>query len=83
MEKTNVQVQALRLPTLGVSLLHLILNEGEKIHVIGDLAEEYAQIHSLSGRLRATAWFYRQVLESLRPLIWRLFQEHLGFRSRN
>jgi hypothetical protein len=39
--------------------------------LLGDLAEEYAEIEAVYGERFATAWYAKQVRASLLPLFWK------------
>jgi hypothetical protein len=58
-------------PRLGEYLLYFFLTKRERVHLIGDLAEEYQEVFSRFGRRSATYWFYKQVFDSLWPLTYR------------
>jgi hypothetical protein len=64
--------ETVRPPRVGEYLLYFLLTKRERVHLIGDLAEEYQEVFSAFGDRRATCWFYKQVLDSLWPLTYRL-----------
>jgi hypothetical protein len=58
-------------PWYGRQILNLILSEEELEALLGDLAEEYAEIETVCGRRIATAWYRKQVRDSLLQLLWK------------
>lgn len=54
----------------GERVLNLILSKEELETLEGDLAEEYAEVEAEHGRRIATAWYQKQVISSLLPLLW-------------
>jgi len=58
-------------PKLAQYLLYLFLTKPERIYLIGDLEEEYSELASKFGVWKAKLWFYKQVFDSLRPLMYR------------
>lgn len=69
--KTQEEARRLTPPKFGEYLLYLFLTKGERINLIGDLAEEYEEVHDKFGLRKANFWYYKQVFDSLRPLIRR------------
>jgi hypothetical protein len=60
-----------RLPQFGERMIVLFLPKGLSECMLGDLLEEYTTIHAEFGASRARIWFYKQLVTSLRPLLWR------------
>lgn len=60
-----------RPPKFAEYLLYLFLTRRERVHLIGDLTEEYVEVLHKFGVRKAKFWFYQQVFYSLQPLIWR------------
>lgn len=58
-------------PELGEFLFYLFLSRAERENLIGDLQEEYLEVHSKFGKPKANIWYYKQVFTSLYPLIRR------------
>jgi hypothetical protein len=58
-------------PRLGEYLLYLFLTKRERVSLIGDIEEEYVDVYERFGRRSAKIWYYKQVFDSLRPLIRR------------
>ena len=54
----------------------------ERDAVMGDLAEEHANIHARHGTAAADAWYWRQTLASIRPNLLRRFTRRHGPRPR-
>jgi hypothetical protein len=67
----NEAVKGKRPPKVGEYLLYLFLSKSERVHMIGDLAEEYKDVYERFGRRSALTWYYKQVYDSLRPLVRR------------
>jgi hypothetical protein len=63
--------ETVRPPRLGEYLLYFFLTKRERVHLIGDLTEEYQEVFSAFGHRSATRWFYKQVFDSLWPLTYR------------
>ena len=60
-----------RPPLNAEYVLYLLLRNGEREAVIGDLVECYGQILRRFNKRRADVWFYKQVIGSLWPLLRR------------
>jgi transcriptional regulator with XRE-family HTH domain len=60
-----------RPPKFAEYLLYFFLTKSERINLIGDTEEEYSEVLKKFGRRKADVWFYKQVFDSLRPLIRR------------
>lgn len=60
-----------RPPKFAEYLLYLFLTKSERVHLVGDLTEEYADVIEKFGPKKANVWCYTQVYQSLKPLIWR------------
>ena len=60
-----------RPPWIAERLLLRILPAEHRTPVVGDLAEEYTEIAATSGSFRADAWYWRQALGSIPPLVAR------------
>lgn len=60
-----------RPPKFAEYLLYLFLTKSERINLIGDLTQEYGEVSEKFGIKHANLWFYKQVGDSLKPLIWR------------
>ena len=56
-------------PRLGERILLLILSKEERLNIIGDLTEEYAEIATKHGERFARIWYYKQVATSAWPMI--------------
>ena len=59
-----------RPPHFAQLALRFLLTEDAKDNVIGDLTEEYAEKQTELGRRGAQAWYYKQALLSMAPLLW-------------
>lgn len=68
-EESNVV--SLSPPKFATYFLYLFLTKGERVYLVGDLEEEFFEVVAKFGRLRARIWFYKQVMSSLAPLLWR------------
>jgi hypothetical protein len=55
-------------PKFGEYILFKFTSKDNRESLIGDLAEEYLEILSNSGRRVADFWYYKQVLHSIWPL---------------
>jgi hypothetical protein len=55
-------------PQLGERALYLILSKQDRENLIGDLAEEYAEVQSKHGTRFAAIWYWKQVGASVFPL---------------
>lgn len=62
-------------PEFAEYLLYFLLTKSERVNLIGDLTEEYKQILSKFGIKKARYWYFKQVFDSLWPLIKRLIQK--------
>lgn len=69
--RAGKSVPARRPPKFAEYLLYLFLTKSERINLIGDLSEEYLEVSAKFGHRQANLWFYKQVCDSLKPLIWR------------
>lgn len=72
-------------PRLARALVSLLTPDLERRYVLGDLAEEYDVLVRTWGVARADAWYRRQVLGSLGPLVsrrWAALTRRLGERLR-
>lgn len=59
-------------PRLGEKLLLLLLTREERrANIVGDLAEEYAQILAKHGARFGRIWYWKQVLTSFGPILRR------------
>ena len=58
-------------PQLGECILLLVLSKDERINIPGDLAEEYIGIAKKHGKRFAKIWYYKQVMASAWPIIWK------------
>jgi putative ABC transport system permease protein len=77
-------------PRFAEWILIRLLEKAEREFIIGDLKEIYTQLHSSSGRLKANAWYWRQIFRSFRHFIinlilWRLdmFKNYLMLAFRH
>lgn len=72
-----------RLPQFGERMFLLFLPKRESECMLGDLSEEYSAISANFGARRARIWFYKQLVTSTYPLLWRSLRSILrthGFR---
>ena len=60
-----------RPPRLAAALLSVAVDPRRRDAVLGDLAEEYGERASETGRVRARLWYWLQVLGSIPPLLGR------------
>ena len=60
-----------RPPINAEYILYLVLRKDERDVVIGDLIESYGHILRRFNKRRADLWFYKQVIASLIPLLYR------------
>lgn len=58
-------------PTNAKFLLYLFLEKKDREIIIGDLVEDYGNIHREFGHRRANIWFYKQTASSILPLLKR------------
>jgi putative ABC transport system permease protein len=77
-------------PKIPQFLLARLLNAYAEVPLLGDLEEEFHNILSESGRLRARFWYCRQVIKSLPSLIYNaiywsagMFKNYLKIAIRN
>jgi len=62
-------------PKLGEYLMYLLLSRQDRVNILGDLMEDYGTIESKFGRPAAVFWYYKQVVASIPPCVWkRLFK---------
>lgn len=59
-----------RLPRFAAYLL-CFLPRTQRAALLGDLEEEYWEIHDQRGRRQAGIWYWGQTITSLGPLLWR------------
>lgn len=64
-------VKKIRPPRFAEYLLYFFLTKSERVNLIGDTEEEYNEVLDKFGRGKANAWYYKQVFDSLYPLIRR------------
>ncbi len=57
-------------PLIAESLLRFFMKDEDRIHRPGDFEEVYQNLSEKSGRLKASAWYWRQVIYSLPNLIF-------------
>ena len=67
--------KAIRPPVLGEYLLYFLLTKAERVYLIGDLTEEYEQVLIKFGKRAAVWWYYKQVFDSLWPLLSRTLRK--------
>ncbi len=67
----KIENKAVALPAVGERLLLLLLTGEEREVVVGDFREEYEQINRKHGKRFADIWFYKQVVQSIQPLLLR------------
>lgn len=70
--KTEGEANKLRPPLNAEYLLYFFLRQNEREPVIGDLIEEYDCLVQKFTKRRADLWYYKQVINSLFPLLWRM-----------
>lgn len=58
-------------PLFAEYVLQLILMKKDRESLIGDLAEEYAEIATKYGVRKAKFWYHKQVFSSAVPLLWK------------
>jgi hypothetical protein len=63
---------------LADRFLSSLLSEEKRECLIGDLQEEYGVRLELVGVVRAKAWLYRQVFNSIRPLAYEAIKVKLS-----
>lgn len=51
--------------------LFLLLSKADRENIIGDLAEEYIEVANKFGSRRANLWYYKQVVGSTAPVVWK------------
>lgn len=56
-------------PNRAEQLLLLILSKPEREYLVGDLAEEFAEIGAKHGARYAKLWYYKQVAASAWPMV--------------
>lgn len=61
-------------PSFGEFSLYMILSKKDRQYVIGDLAEEFAEVLVKFGSRKARIWYYKQVITSAWPLIRKGFR---------
>lgn len=62
-------------PKFGEYLIYLFLSRQDRVNILGDLMEDYGTIESKFGRPAAVFWYYKQVVASIPPCVWkRLFK---------
>jgi hypothetical protein len=71
----SAQAKGVRPPCFGEYLLYFLLTKAERVYLIGDLTEEYEQVLHKFGKRAATWWYYKQVLESIWPLLSRTLRK--------
>ena len=60
-----------RMTRLSLRLLQLMLLEGEREFVVGDLEERFVRLCMQCGIRQAYSWLFAQILRSTPPLICR------------
>jgi len=53
-------------------ILYHLLKKEEREFIIGDLREIYGQVWLSSGNLKATIWYWDQIIRSVRPFLFNL-----------
>lgn len=56
---------------LTSNLLRLFMSLDDREIIIGDLVEEYSDVYSRLGRRKTNRWFYKQVIGSILPVLYR------------
>jgi hypothetical protein len=58
-------------PKFGEYLLYFFLSKQDRINLLGDLEEDFREVHKKFSRWPAKILYYKQVICSIGPVIWK------------